>query len=491
MFLKYILPLLFFVSNAGRGSQPVPHIYTDVEHGLEAPRYDESNEQLILFINSKSPILNDEDINALKKLAEDIEVELKIADVTDGVPQQVTYTPSIVFQNPEGRSFYYGRYKKTSRVKNFVRTARLAHQGDIDNVKKDILVWKNGRTAVTAPLKLTDLTGEVPREFNQEDFISAAKASVAKGMSDFGQISEFEQTRTTRSFYFNLYPYLNDGRLTVSAEIYSQYNCVKPVFQQFDEGLVSGSWRSRDKVFAQAGKLIEAEIKQQIKNLDNGDALAFISDDIAVKSWEALDLALPEKPQVKLNTENEGAKITQNWTVEAPQNKNEPILIFSFLPPLDSYAGEAQTLSGTLDLGEANTLAGAKGSFEVQISDITMGLDDLDYEIQNKMLKMGMFPNSTFTFEEIEAKNDAPLKVGTASEFIAKGIFTMLGIETPLDVPAQIEPLINTEGEARLQVSATFQLPLYSVFKVAGPDGPSPAKDNLQFYMKFLLKNSE
>ncbi len=478
MFLKYIFPVLFFVLNT-------PNTHIDTERELEEASYD----QLILFVNSESPIIDIYGLEALQKLAKDIDIDFRVKDVIDGAPKEVTYTPSLVFQNSEGRSFYYGRYKKISRIKNFIRASRLAHQGETDNVKKDILVWKNGRTAVTAPIKLTDLTGEVPRGFNQADFVREAKTSVAEGMSDFERMSKFEQTRTTRSFYFNLYPYLDGGRLTVSAEIYSQYNCVKPVFQQFDESLVSGSWRNRDEVFAQAGELIEAEIKRQTKNLENGDALAFISDDIPVKSWEALGLELPEKPQIKFNTENEGVKITQNWIVEPPQNKNEPILIFSFLPPLDSYAGEAKNLSGTLDLGEGNTLADAKGGFEVQISDITMGLDDLDYEVQNKMLKMGMFPNSTFTFEEIEAKDDAPLQFGKVSEFTAKGIFTMLGIETPLDVPAQIEPLINTDGETRLQVSATFQLPLYSIFKVAGPDGPSPAKDNLQFYMKFLLTN--
>ncbi len=483
MFLKYILPLLFFVSNVERGFQPLPSTHEKQE--LVAPCY--GYDQLILFVNSESPILDTEDLDVLKKLADKIEVDFSVKDVVDGAPQEVTYTPSIVFQNSEGRSFYYGRYKKTSRVKNFIRASRLAHQGDTDNVKKDILVWKNGRTAVTAPIKLTDLAGEVPSGFDQEEFIREAKASVAQGMSDFGKMSEFEQSRTTRSFYFNLYPYLSEGSLTISAEIYSQYNCVKPVFQQFDEALVSGTWRNRDKVFAEAGKLIETEIKRQIKNLENGDALSFISDDIPVKDWKALGLELPEKPQNQVNTKNKAAKISQNWKVEAPQNKNEPILIFSFLPPLDSYVGEATALSGTLNLGENNTLTGAKGSFEVQISDITMGLDDLDNEVQNKMLKMDMFPNSTFTFEEIEAKNDAPLKFGTSREFTAKGIFMMLGIETPLNVPAQIEPVINEKGELRLQVSATFQLPLYSIFKVAGPDGPSPAKDTLQFYMKFLL----
>jgi len=483
MFLKYIFPILFLILNVEQNDQTVLHTHTSAERELETSR-----EQLILFINSTIPILNEDDLDALKKLADDIEVELKVSDVAEGAPKEVTYTPSIVFQNSEGRSFYYGRYKKTSRVKNFVRTARLAHQDNATNSKKNILVWKNGRTAVTAPIKLTQMTGDVPKGFDQADFIATGKASVAKGMSDFSLSSEFEQTRTTRSFYFNLYPYLHKGRLTVSAEIFSQYNCVKPVFKKFEEGLVSGSWRNREKVFEEAGKLIEAEIKRQSKNLENGDALAFISDDIAVKSWEDLGLPLPEKIQTKQNTKTEDAKIAQNWTVEAPQNKNEPILIFSFLPPLDNYSGEAKSLSGTFNLGEKGTLTGAKGRFEVNISDITMGLDDLDYEVQNKMLKMGIFPNSTFTFEEIESKDDASLQVGKASEFMAKGVFTMLGIETPLNVPAQIEPVIQADGEVRLQVSTTFQLPLYSIFKVAGPDGPSPAKDNLQFYMKFLLK---
>ncbi len=487
MFIKYILIILFCLANVGQVSQLVsPAHSSNVKLDTEAPQY----EQLIVFINSQSPILNDDDMSALKKLAEDIEVELKISDIVDAAPKEVTYTPSIVFQNYSGRSFYYGRYKKISRIKNFVRTGRLAHQTDTENVKKNILVLKNGRTTVTAPIKLTELSGKVPNGFDQTDFVVTAKAKVAEGMSDFKLISEFTQARTTRSFYFNLYPYLDGNKLTVSTEIFSQYNCVKPVFQKFGEGLVSGSWRNRDKIFQEAGKLVEAEIKRQISNLERGDALSYVSDDIPVKTWSELGLDLPEKPTNEQSTDTADLTIPQHWTVEAPQNKNEPILIFSFLPPLDNYSGEARALSGTFSLGEAASLADAKGNFEVSISDITMGLDDLDYEVQNKMLKMGLFPNSTFTFEEILVKDDSPLQFGQVTHFDAKGIFTMLGIETTLDVPTQIEPVINAEGEVRLKVNATFQLSLYEQFKVKGPDGPSPAKDILQFYMQFYLQNS-
>lgn len=487
MFIKYILIILLCLANVGQVSQQVSFARSsNVKLGTEAPQH----EQLIVFINSQSPILNEKDINALKKLADDIAVDLNISDIAEGAPKEVTYTPSIVFQNYSGRSFYYGRYKKISRIKNFVRTARLAHQADTEHVKKDILVLKNGRTAITAPIKLTELSGKVPKGFDQADFMAAAKVSVAEGMSDFKLMPEFAQTRTTRSFYFNLYPYLDGNKLTVSAEVFSQYNCVKPVFQKFGEGLVSGSWRNRNEIFQEAGQLIETEIERQISNLERGDALSFVPDAIPMKTWTELGLDLPEKPTTEQSIDTANLTIPQNWTVEPPQNKNEPILIFSFLPPLDNYSGEAQALSGTFNLGEGANLAGAKGNFEVNISDITMGLDDLDYEVQNKMLKMGLFPNSTFTFEEIRVKNDRPLQFGQVTHFDAKGIFTMLGIETTLDVPAQIEPVINAEGETRLKVNATFQLPLYEQFKVKGPDGPSPAKDILQFYMQFYLQNS-
>ena len=115
MLLKYIIHILFFVSTV----EPVPQRVPNVKHGLEAPCY--GGEQLIVFVNSAAPILDTEDMAALQKLAAEIAAELKVKDIAEGAPPEVTYTPSIVYQNAEGRSFYYGRYKKMSRIKNFVR----------------------------------------------------------------------------------------------------------------------------------------------------------------------------------------------------------------------------------------------------------------------------------------------------------------------------------------------------------------------------------
>lgn len=448
----------------------------------------QSGEELVVFTSTKNKILLDADIKVLEKLAFSMDMELKLVDADQGAPPEVSFTPSIVFQNSEGRSFFYGRYKNDARLKNFIRTSRMVHKESIENTKHDILVWKIGRASITAPLKLTDLSGSLPEGFDQETFKQEATQYISKGITPFKQEATYKQSPTSRSFYFNLYPYLDDEKcLSISAEIFSQYNCVKPVFQQYAPTLVKGAWKNRASLFEQAGNIIKEKIKEKIKNSTIGDAFAPIESTTPVKTWDALNLSLPSKDKEEKNKIDTAVDIPRKWTVDMPDNLVDPIIIFSFLPPLDSYAGEVKQLKGTLELDEKGGLKNAIGNFDVQISDVTMGAEDFDYEVQNKMLKMGIFPNSSFIFEQITGGEKA-LVLGNANDIRVKGRFKMLGITIPLEVPARIEPVLNTEGEIRLQVNTAFQLPLFDAFKVLGPDGPSPAKDTLQFYMKFYLK---
>ncbi len=446
-----------------------------------------NTEQLLLFVDSKNKILQTEDLAALEKLAQVNTVHLKIVDVQQGVPSEITFTPSIVFQNYLGRSFYYGRYKNLSRLQNFIRISRLAHQQDSENIKTDILVWKNGKSSITAPLKITELQGELPKDFASSTFLPMAKNATSKSMQQFKKQATYNSSRCTRSFYINLYPYVDAKKnLTISAELFSQYNCVEPIFQKYEQGLVSGKWKNRAALFAKAGQLMEAEILSQIESSAIGDAFSPLKTSISNKSWEVLQLQLPPKPMKnKIGTPQEfNAK--QKWMVVPNENKNEPIVIFSFLPPVDNYAGEVKALSGTLDLGKEKQLLGAKGDFEVNIADVTMGAEDFDYEVQNKMLQKMKFPSSSFQFE-ITNVDKSNLELGQINQIMVKGKFTLLGKTIDLQMPAQIEPFVASDGNSILQVNLNFQLPLYHEFQVKGPDGPSPAKDTLQFFMKFHL----
>ncbi len=444
-------------------------------------------EQLILFIDSENPILSDGDEEALKGLAKELEMEYYLVDVQEGAPEEVTYTPSIVYQNTAGRSFFYGRYKNLSRLKNFIRTARLVHQEDTDNIKKRILVWKNERATITAPIKVTNLTGERPKQFDQQAFINKATASAFDGMQAFQPQESFNQGRTARAFYFNLYPYLSkEGILSISGEIYSQYNCVEPIFKQFDPPLTSGKWKDWETLFVEAGKGMEAEIKRQITHSTIGDAFHPVASTAPIKSWTALDLSLPTAEKTVEADSPKTVEWSKEWKMDSQRDKAEPIVIFSFLPPLDNYAGEVKEMTGKVSLEEEGKLKGAKGEFAVQIADVTMGDKGFDKEVQNKMLDMMNFPSSSFIFEVVKAE-DKSLAIGEGQTIVLKGNFVMKGVTIPLEVPAQVLPKLNKEGNIFLKVKTTYTLSLFEHFKIDGPDGPSPAKDNLRFYMKFDL----
>ncbi|MFK8101448.1 MAG: YceI family protein, partial [Saprospiraceae bacterium] len=447
-----------------------------------------SAEQLIVFTHAKQAILTKEDLQQLETLAQELELNFKNVDIQEGAPTSVLYTPSIVFQNHVDRSFFYGRYKNISRLKNFIRTARMMHQQDTDNIKHDVFVLAQGRARITVPLKLTELQGTLPKDFDPATFKKATKKSIAKGMQNFALKDQFNQGRTTRTFYFDLHPYCSaDGKLYLSAEIYSQYNCIDPIFSQVNQPWLQGTWADRENLFKKAGQLIEKAIHEQMESLERGDAMVGIPKDIANKSWEDLGLELPLKESSQEQLKIQNVDLPQHWTVEAPQDRSTPILIFSFLPPLDNYAGEAKALTGNLVLSETQSLVGAQGNFQVAIKDITMGDAGLDDAIQNKMLQMANFPAANLTFEEVLGEN-VPLQLAKVEDVKIKAQFEMLGIRTPLIVTAKIEPTRNTNEELRLQVNASFQVPLAEKFKVEGPDGPADASNNLQFYLKFYLK---
>ncbi len=442
---------------------------------------DTNVKKLILFYNSNEAIIENEEIESLQNLSSSLELDFVIIDVLNGSPKKITYTPTLVFQNESGRSIYYGRYKNLDRLKNFIRTSTMVHQKEVDNEKSDILIWKNEKTTVTAPLKLTQLAGHPPKKFNQKEFDEMARKEIYEGMCQFELTQKINQTRTMRSFYFNLYPYLDEKQnLTISGEIFSQYNCVKPVFQKFENGIVQGKWKNRFELFNKAGEIIEKEILNLIENSKEGDAFKAIPETIAVKSWKELGLNIAEGKIDKSQSVNKDFKLAKEWKVE--KKSDDPIIIFSFLPPLDNYAGEARSLTGNLVLSNDGSIENASGTFVVEIADVTMGADDFDYEVQNKMLKMGVFPNSTFKFESLKRV----AKDGNLNLYEAAGTFTLLGIKYPLKIDAEIYPFQNND-QTYLKVKTSFELSLFKNFKLEGPDGPSPSKDVLQFFMNFDL----
>lgn len=447
-----------------------------------------SEEKLILFTHSTQPIISQADIQAIAQLSTEMKIDFVMKHDSLGLPEEVTTLPRIYFQNDKGRSAYYGRYTNTSRIKNFIRTAKLAHQKNKPNPKEQVLIWQKGRTAVSAPLKITKLMGVIPPNFDQVAFEQQAKQAIACGMKQFDLLEEFNVTKNTRSFYINIYPYLNQShQLFLTTEIFSQFNCVNPTYSYLETPLVEGKWKKQQALFKQIGRLMETEIIRQIQASEIGDAFHFVNNDVPPVSWETLGLAIAKTETKTVHKQQDSLiAIPQKWTVEQQTNQEEPILIFSFLAPVDNYAGEVKALSGQMALGNDGSMKGATGKFVVNIADVTMGAEDFDHEVQFKMLKRKLFPTAQFEFVEVVGSS-RPLKLGKTASLVMKGEFTLLGITTPIEVDTQMEPFIDNNGKVKLTVNCTFALPLMEKFGVKGPDGPSPAKDNLQFYLQFNM----
>lgn len=446
------------------------------------------DDQLILFVSNENKTVDAAYLKEFKAFAKKNESVAVIKTIEeDGVPSYVTVTPTIVYQDVKGHSIYYGRYRNFSRMKTFVRKSRLLHSQNSSTPKKEILVWKNQRASITAPLKVTPISGTVPGNVDPTIFKQTANSCFAKGMQHFELLPEFDQPKTNRAFYIDIHPHLSeDQTLTLTGEIYSQFNCIRSVYASMKTPIVQGKWKKRRQLLATAASLLEAQILNVITQSEKGDD--FVPVPLATKNKDVpMDLA---GSATKQNTSPLSETVPGHWKVKQQANSHVPVGAFSFLSPLDGYAGEIKQLNGSLTLNEQKGLYGAKGRFAVAIKDITMGERGFDQEVQYKMLNIEQFPEATFVFDRVtEVSNQ--LKLYREEECTVRGIFTMKGYEIPLTVPATMELRLDKEGRYLLHTVAVFSLDLFDDFKVEGPDGPSPAKDVLDFVLKFDLESAD
>lgn len=448
--------------------------------------------QLIIFTQKKDhPVMKNFDAEWLPKIkeiavAQDIQLVMK--DVTNGAPEMITFTPAIVYQNHLGRSLYIGRYTLLDKIKTFIRTVQRMPQQQVDNEKHDVLVWEDECATIYTPAKITDLAGNLPSGFDQKAFHEEALKALDKGMANHTLKKTFNAKRNHRAMYMAFYPFRNeDGKIFISAEMYSQYNCVIPIYKRFDNAF-AGEWSNWKDAFAKAGTAMAAELEKQLLSTENGDALLPVSKSAGVLSWEKMDLPLPEAPEgTSANAVPTNIKLGSKWVMDGPVSSDVPVVNFSFMAPMDYYAGEVKEMKGFLNLGTGNDLTKSTASFNVGMETLTMGDPGLDEHVAD-MLEIADHPRASFTFKSVEALDQPKINFGSLSQFNVEGTLEMMGIKVPLSVIAQVEPIITEDGQARLQVYASFKLRLKDNFNIEGPDGPEESKDTLVFVLNFLLK---
>jgi hypothetical protein len=424
----------------------------------------------------------------IEAMAKAQDIAVKVITVTDAAPELVTFTPAIVFQNHLGRSLYVGRYHYIDKIKTFIRTVKRLPQQTVDNEKHDVLVARLGRSALVTPVKLTDLAGSLPAKFNQAAFHKEALNALAAGMKQYKFHSLYHPQRTERLIYTAFYPYRGeDGKLFVSAEMYSQFNCVDPIYKRFDQPF-EGTWQQRKQLFMTIGAAIEAEVMQQLSRTDKGDGLVPLPATVKTVSWESLGLPLPPAPPAsEAGVASAPARLSQQWSFAGPVEQDIPVVGFAFPAPIDYYAGELSDLQGNLSLGDGFDMASALGVFSVRMESLTMGDVALDHSVQG-MLKMVDHPVSHFIFQKMKTIENAKLAFGYVTQFVVLGEFEFMGVKAPAEVTAQVEPVLDEAGAPRLQVFASFTIRLQERYGVKGPDGPADAKDTVNFTLNFLLQ---
>ena len=193
----------------------------------------ERAEELLVFSRSAdSPVARqfiEQHWPALQKEADGLGLDIELIDVeTGGAPEGVHLTPLIVYQSPRGRAFFQGRYADTGKVAHFIRTQRAVPPTSGSFEVTDAAVAKLGRARVLAPIKVTALTGELPKDHDEAAFNREARDAILDGLHRFERTASAVLGPSDRSFYMDFHPYRSkDGRIYIGTALFSQFNCIE------------------------------------------------------------------------------------------------------------------------------------------------------------------------------------------------------------------------------------------------------------------------
>lgn len=464
-------------------------IFLGIPMLLPAASVDPTAGQLILFhypAETAAAIdLEAEWIGKLEEKAAEIGAGFSVVDVEErGAPPEVHLAPLLVFQNHKGRSIFQGRYTDLGNVEHFVRTSRFIPREMVTVRRDNLPAMTIGRTTIAAPIKVTPLDGEIPADHDSASFHQEALSAIPAGFRRLAMQETTTLGRSDRLFYMDFYPIaIENEELVISLALFSQFDCHTPVYTAYEDQ-IRGPMAERERLWADAAAMLEAEIMNQMRNSIIGDGFVPLDRGVETVSWEELGLALPPPPDPATRTIPEGVDLPRRWEILNEQIDGMPLVTFRFASPLDSYTGTARQLSGEFVLGEGNSLFTATGHATVPIGAVTMGIDELDAGIHQDML-INAFPQARFEIDRIDS--DEVLTFAAPQSFTANGRFTMMGVEVPLRVTAEADPVVADDGTPRLLIAASFQLSVSEPFNLEGPPGPAPENHTLEFFLRFPM----
>lgn len=446
-----------------------------------------AKERLLVYYQAEQDLyFAKQTLPALKAFAEKEELELMITDQIDtGLPEEITTTPAIVFQNTIGTAVYAGRYTEFSSIRNFVRIARISKQSALPFEKEAVWLSRNGRAQIALALKITSTSGNLPLGFSVEDFETNIKKGLSNGLNNYSWVDKADLKRTDRLFYLDIHPYLNaEGQLYLSTAIFSSFSCIDPILEKFDTP-VQGALVEVGGLSQKIGNQVRLFIAEILAHSKIGDAYTSVPLSIPIASFEDLGYPSP-KAEVALNSAAEvpDFALPKRWKMVGPVNPKIPLIQFHFSAPLERYAGEVRKASGEIQLDDQGQIK--SGNFKVAVNSLTMGMASFDAKVLKSYLKAKKHPESSFQFKEVRLRE--PLAWGKNGNATIIGDFELLGKTRTVIMNAILVPAIDDKGQPILIVQGDFQLNITDLFGIKGPDGPDPAKKKLVFNLSFLME---
>ena len=446
------------------------------------------DEELVIFVQkSTDSEFVQNDIEVLKDYMKQYKIATKVINIDKtGTPKEIGYTPYIVYRNHLGNKVYKGRHTTHKRILNFIRTVRQLPKEDINYDEKDVFVWKQDRTNIIFKLKVTDLQGTLPDNFNAKQFKKAYIKALEKGFEEATFAAKKKVNNSEEMFYCNFYPYRGgDGKVYISSEIYSHYDCIVPIYKQFDEPIIGSSI---EEGFANAATNTFTQIKRLVVESEMGDALNFVKAATPTIDWKELKLKKLKAPK-NTNIKSKGAvSFPKAWEMAGPLDESTPLLAFHFPAPLMQYGGEIKKSTGDITLQNNTSIENATGTFVVDVSSLEMGESSLNSSVKKSMLYVDKHPSAILKFTEITSK-DFSLDLGKITRADIKATLTMVGQTSNVVATSQFEPYLDDTGELLLHVTTQFVVKdLVGSHGVDGPDGPEEANNTLYFNANFLMK---
>lgn len=457
---------------------------------------DGDKEQVIVFIQkSKESVFTISELLKLETYAQTMKVPVKIIDIErSGAPDDVKYTPFIIYQNYLGRKIYKGRYTTFRRLKSFINTVQFMPSDAGEYTVSNALVWKKGRSEFFAQSKITPLTGDIPVDFDPAFFMAEAWEGVKKGMKEFEFFTHKNFLLSNEIFYLNYYPYASsDGKLYVGYELYSHYDCVTPIYKA-DIPVKTSIYGTR-KAFYLASQSLKTEMMKLWQSSELGDAVSYIDDEIKTVTWEQMGFKIPPPPskEEKKKINADALVFAKEWKYSGPYSEEKAALQFYFPPPIHQYSGIVPDISGKISFEHPDSflIASMKGDFEVNTASLTMGVTDLDSAVHHKMLYIKKYPVSYFRIINVRGAKGATISIGKPTQSQIEAEFTLLGKTFTIKAPTQLEPYLNDEGKLFLHVQSSFKIEnLSENYNIEGPPGPPQASNNVIIKIDILLEPS-